>query len=181
MDTTRISVFWSISPCGNVALSSYFTEIYVSQIISAFPGLRDMINQIPRYHIHNLVDQIRQMQRNSVDKPSISPKESEVSQIQEEPDPTSPSPHYPFISNTIQHLSQSSDKVSHLCFTSIRRFGAGVRWTPRFGRSAVKITWCRTRKCSLLPVCVTCCAWICSDRASESTTSRSIRRVRFTE
>lgn len=112
MDTTRISVLWSISPCGNVALTTYFTEIYVSQMISAFPGLRDMVNQIPRYHIHNLIDQIRQTQNSGVEKPSSSPKEKEVCETQES-EAIHPSIHYPFISNTIQHLSQSSDKVFH--------------------------------------------------------------------
>lgn len=111
MDTTRISVLWSISPCGNVTLTTYFTDIYVSQMISAFPGLRDMINQIPRYHIHNLIDQIRQTQNSGVEKPSSSPKEKEVCEAQES-DTVPPSVRYPFISNTIQHLSQSSDKVS---------------------------------------------------------------------
>ena len=79
-------------------------------MIAAFPGLRDMVNQIPRYHIHNLIDQIRQTQNNGVEKPSSSPKENEVSETQE-PATTPPSIHYPFISNTVQHLSQSSDKV----------------------------------------------------------------------
>lgn len=140
MDTTRISVLWSISPCGNVALTTYFTEIYVSQMISAFPGLRDMVNQIPRYHIHNLIDQIRQTQNSGVEKPSNSPKEKEVCETQES-EAIPPSIHYPFISNTIQHLSQSSDKVFH-SFKAVftRRFDAGAKLTPLFGRFVVKPT-----------------------------------------
>ena len=111
MDTTRISVLWSLSPCGNIALSSYFSDFYISQIISAFPGLRDMINQIPRYHIHNLVDQIRQTQRDEMAQQSSSHIKNDICEPQE-PITKSQTIEYPCLSNTIQHFSQSSDRVN---------------------------------------------------------------------
>lgn len=114
-EVTRVSAIWSISPGGNLSSFSYFANFYVNQMMSALPGLRDMLTQLPDYHIFGLLEQITKKLMASTIRPSKSLSSMQDASIQ-----TSSSDEclsdsicvgLPSISNTVPHVSRCSSLV----------------------------------------------------------------------
>lgn len=114
-EVTRISAIWSISPGGNLSSFSYFSNLYADQMMSALPGLRDMLSQLPDYHIFNLLEQIAKKVTANAIRPSKSLSSIQDSSIQSSSsdESLSDSIHVglPSISNTVPHVSRCSSLV----------------------------------------------------------------------
>ena len=55
---SRITMIYSFNPQGHLAQHPYFAKKMENQFIQSLPGLRDMLCQIPDYHILNLIERI---------------------------------------------------------------------------------------------------------------------------
>ena len=55
---SRVTMAYSIHPHGFLGSSSYLTSYFEELCIQSLPGLRDMLSQIPEYHIFNLIERI---------------------------------------------------------------------------------------------------------------------------
>lgn len=55
---SRITMIYSFDPQGHIAQYPYFAKKMEEVYIQSLPGLRDMLCQIPEYHILNLIERI---------------------------------------------------------------------------------------------------------------------------
>ena len=55
---SRVTMVYSIQPRGFLGSSSYLSTYYEELFVQSLPGLRDMLSQIPEYHIFNLIERI---------------------------------------------------------------------------------------------------------------------------
>ena len=55
---TRITMVYSVYPSGHMSRYQYYIDLFQRYFVMSLPGLRDMLSQIPEYHIFNLIERI---------------------------------------------------------------------------------------------------------------------------
>lgn len=131
---TRITMVYSVYPSGHMSRYQYYIDLFQRYFMMSLPGLRDMLSQIPEYHIFNLIERIvkgiqptlpptvlsrassRSAQKDTESGELISDVENKDSIPDEESEETIPDAALlpPYITNTIPHASECDVMVSTL-------------------------------------------------------------------
>ena len=102
---SRITMIYSLNPRGHLGNHLYFRNQYESLFVQSLPGLRDMLSQIPEYHILNLIERIVNVC--SSDTPSVHSPPEEVEDVEQETLISLP----PYLTNTVPHASECDHMV----------------------------------------------------------------------
>ena len=121
---TRVTFIYSIQPGGFMSHFRSCVNHFEQLFLMGLPGLRDMINQIPEYHIFNLIERIvkgilplpktpEQPRLSTLSTQSApTPVDSQLSGEGSETDDTQMKlPLPPYITNTVPHASQCETMV----------------------------------------------------------------------
>lgn len=92
---SRITMLYSLQPHGYLDSYSSFCRSFEARFVQSLPGLRDVLNQIPEYHVLNLIERILR---------GMATEDSQPSQVTEKP--LSPTALTPYITNTVPHASE---------------------------------------------------------------------------
>lgn len=117
---SRITMIYSVHPGGYLEHHPYFVNQYEEQFKQSLPGLRDMLSQIPEYHILNLIERIIKGSQSiessasstisgSCDQTSAGPSASPAEETEEELEEKVVTP--PYVSNTVPHASECETMV----------------------------------------------------------------------
>ena len=117
---SRTTMIYSVHPGGYLEHHPYFVNQYEEQFKQSLPGLRDMLSQIPEYHILNLIERIIKGSQSiessnsstvsgSCDKKSVGPSASPVEEPEEKLEEKAVTS--PYISNSVHHASECETTV----------------------------------------------------------------------
>ena len=132
---TRITMVYSVYPSGHMSRYQYYIDLFQRYFVMSLPGLRDMLSQIPEYHIFNLIERIvkgiqplppptvlsrtassRSAQKDAESKEFVPDAENKESVPDVESEESIPDAALlpPYITNTIPHASECDVMVGAL-------------------------------------------------------------------
>ena len=114
---TRITMVYSVYPSGHMSRYQYYIDLFQRYFVMSLPGLRDMLSQIPEYHIFNLIERIVKGIQ-PLPPPTVLSRTASSRSAQKDAESGESIPDAallpPYITNTIPHASECDVMVGPL-------------------------------------------------------------------